>query len=621
MAEPRKGASQESTQKSSSGFRLGPGGPRGMMDTGAKAKDTRGTLRRLWGYLRHQKWPLIITVLLVAATTGLDLLGTYLMGMAIDKYIGTGDLQGLSRTMWLMLGCYVVASLATWLQSYIAASTGQHIVRDMRRDLFDKLQSLPLKYLDSQSHGDVMSRLTNDVENVNNVISGSATMLVSSLLGLVGTLGVMLYANIPMTLVTFVTVPISYFATRWLMTRTRKIYREQQKQLGDLNGIIEETVSGQRVVKAFVRAARESSRFSEANRALAAQSTKVLRVMAVLSPAMALALNITLVGVVWLGGYQVTTAEMSAGQLVAAANYLLTAMFPIILLTGIMGPLASAEASSGRIMEVLGAEPEVQDRPGAVAPAEVKGRVAFENVSFSYDGSESEPVLRDVSVVAEPGERVAILGATGSGKSTLVHLVPRFYDVTAGRVTLDGVDVRDIPLATLRAQIGVALQEAVLFSGTVRDNIRYGRPDASEEEVMAAARAAQIHDFIASLPDGYDTAVGQRGVNFSGGQKQRLAIARALLVQPRVLILDDSTSAVDVETESRLEEAMEVALAGSTSLVVAQRISTVLTADKIVVLERGRVAALGTHRELMAGSPIYREIYDSQLGDGGAQHG
>jgi ATP-binding cassette, subfamily B, multidrug efflux pump len=247
--------------------------------------------------------------------------------------------------------------------------------------------------------------------------------------------------------------------------------------------------------------------------------------------------------------------------------------------------------------------------------------VAFENVSFSYSGDGNEPVLRGVNLVAEPGERVAILGATGSGKSTLVHLIPRFYDVTAGRVTLDGVDVRDIPLETLRAQVGVALQEAVLFSGTVRDNVRYGRPDATDEEVVAAAQAAQIHDFVQSLPDGYDTLVGQRGVNFSGGQKQRLSIARALLVCPRILILDDSTSAVDVETEGRIEAAMETLVADSTSFVVAQRISTVLAADKIVVLERGQVVAMGTHQELMASSAIYHEIYASQLGDGGAQHG
>jgi ATP-binding cassette subfamily B protein len=404
------------------------------------------------------------------------------------------------------------------------------------------------------------------------------------------------------------------------VAKGKPLFGQMQRRLDRLNTVLQENLAGVRVIKAFVRAAHEAERFGSANRALTAQSTKVLKVMAWLSPAMSLALNLTLVGVVWLGGYEVTVDGMSDGQLVAAANYLLSAMLPILQLKSIMGPLASAEASAGRILEVLETQPEVQDRHRTSAPVALLGRVAFENVSFSYYGAGSEPVLKDISLVAEPGERVAILGATGSGKSTLVHLVPRFYDVTAGCITVDSIDVRDLPLATLRGQIGVALQEAVLFSGSVRDNIRYGRPDASDEEVIAAARTAQIHDFIGSLPEGYDTLVSGRGTNFSGGQKQRLAIARALLVRPRILILDDSTSAVDVATESRLEAAMAAAGEGCTSLIVAQRISTVLSADKIVVLERGRVAALGTHRELMASSAIYREIYESQLG-GGVQHG
>jgi len=287
----------------------------------------------------------------------------------------------------------------------------------------------------------------------------------------------------------------------------------------------------------------------------------------------------------------------------------------MMMLGGMIGPLSAADASAARIWEVLDGTPDVQNRPQARALPNVTGRVAFENVTFSYNAHDHEPVLKGVNLVAEPGQTVAILGATGSGKSSLIHLIPRLYDVEQGRVTLDGVDVRDIPLDSLRTQIGVALQETVLFSGTVRDNIRYGRPDATEEEVVAAAQAAQAHDFITAFPDGYDTFVGQRGVNLSGGQKQRIAIARALLVQPKVLILDDSTSAVDVETEVKIEAALEQLMTDCTTFVIAQRISTVLNADKIVVLDRGQIAAEGTHAELMASSPIYREIYESQLGD------
>jgi ATP-binding cassette subfamily B protein len=275
---------------------------------------------------------------------------------------------------------------------------------------------------------------------------------------------------------------------------------------------------------------------------------------------------------------------------------------------------ARAQASAERIQEVLDNAPRIESRPDAVAAFVPRGRVAFENVTFSYDGNGSAPVLRDINFVAEPGQTVAILGATGSGKSSLIHLIPRFYDVTGGRVTIDGLDVRDIEKEVLRRNVGIALQETILFSGTIHDNIRYGRPDATDEEVIAAAQAAQAHQFISEFPDGYDTVLGQRGVNLSGGQKQRIAIARALLIQPAVLILDDSTSSVDVETEARIQDALEDVMKGRTSFVIAQRISTVLNADKILVLDNGQIAAEGTHRELLASSPIYREIYESQLG-------
>jgi ATP-binding cassette subfamily B protein len=331
-----------------------------------------------------------------------------------------------------------------------------------------------------------------------------------------------------------------------------------------------------------------------------------------------LTLNLGIVGAVGVGGSLAIEGSLTLGEVVAAINYLLYAMFPMLMLAAMVGFMSSADASAGRILEVLDSDPGVVDAPADGATVSSVGRVAFEDVSFSYNGDGQEPVLKNVSFVAEPGETVAILGATGSGKSTLVHLVPRFYDVSEGRLLVDGVDVRQLPLDQLRSAMGIAMQDTVLFTGTIQDNIRYGRPDASDDEVRAAAEAAQAHDFIMGFPDGYDSAVGQRGVNLSGGQKQRLAIARALLVDPAVLILDDSTSSVDVETEARIQVALENLMEGRTSLVIAQRISTVLNADKIVVLDQGRVAAVGRHRELMASSPIYREIYDSQLGDGGA---
>jgi ATP-binding cassette subfamily B protein len=327
------------------------------------------------------------------------------------------------------------------------------------------------------------------------------------------------------------------------------------------------------------------------------------------------------VGVVWFGGVSTIQGDFTVGQLVASVNYMLYALFPMMMLGMMVMPISSASASAGRIWEVLDSELDVEPPAEAKQAPEIDGQVVFEDVCFSYDGNCGEPVLENVNLVAEPGQTVALLGATGSGKSTLVHLIPRFYDVDDGRVLLDGVDVRELPLQRLRTHVGVALQDPVLFSGTIRENIRYGRPEASQEEVVSAAKAAQAHEFITSFPDGYDTPVGQRGVNLSGGQKQRIAIARALLVEPEVLILDASTSNVDVQTETEIERALERVMANATTFVIAQRISSVLTADKIIVLDRGRIAAEGTHEELMASSEIYQEIYRSQLGNGGLASG
>jgi ATP-binding cassette subfamily B protein len=349
---------------------------------------------------------------------------------------------------------------------------------------------------------------------------------------------------------------------------------------------------------------------------LTEQTISAIRLVAVVMPAMMLTVNLGIAGVIWFGGVQVFRGSLQVGQILAFVNYLLSTLFSLMMLGMLLMRLFRAIASADRIQAILDSQPEIGDPSNPISPPVLKGRVAFEQVTFSYDGNAGEPVLRDVSFSVEPGQMVAILGATGSGKSSLVHLIARFYDVTSGRVMIDGVDVRDLDKAALRKQVGIALQESILFSGTIIDNIRYGSPDASDEEVVAAARAAQAHEFITHLPEGYDTILGQRGVNVSGGQKQRIAIARALLTQPAVLILDDSTSAVDVETEARIQDALSESLASCTGFVVAQRISTVLSADRILVLDEGAIVAQGTHSELLSSSPIYREIYESQLGDG-----
>jgi ATP-binding cassette subfamily B protein len=347
------------------------------------------------------------------------------------------------------------------------------------------------------------------------------------------------------------------------------------------------------------------------------QSTKVTELLSVLMPLMTLVISLAVTIILWFGGQLIIEGTFTLGEMLAFYNYLMSTLFPLMFLAMVAGQLSAASASAERIVQVLDTEPKVQNNPNAKPLGNVLGRVGFEGVSFKYGNSNAGLVLKDINLNADPGQTVAILGATGSGKSTLVNLIPRFYDVTEGKVLIDGTDIRDVTLESLRSHIGIALQETVLFSGTIRDNIRYGRPSATDDEVVAVAKAAEAHEFIMSFPKGYDTELGERGVNLSGGEKQRIAIARALLLQPSILILDDSTSSVDIETEVKIQKALERAMKGRTSFVIAQRISTVLNADKIVVLEKGQIVAQGTHMQLMETSSVYREIYESQLGEGG----
>jgi ATP-binding cassette subfamily B protein len=396
------------------------------------------------------------------------------------------------------------------------------------------------------------------------------------------------------------------------------MFLTMQQKLDRLNNVLQENISGVRVVKSFVRARHEAERFEQANEDFTERNIRVAQLLSILGPILTFALNIGIVIVIWSGGLQsIRLGNLSTGQIVAFVNYLLTTIVPLMNLVNLANIWAAAIASAGRVNEVLDAVPEVEDAPDAISlPADSRPQVIFENVGFHYNGSNDGSVLHGISLTAEPGQRVAILGATGSGKSTLINLIPRFYDVTEGRILIDGVDIRKVRQDSLLAHIGIVPQETVLFSGTVRDNIRYGRPDATEEEVVTAAKAAQAHEFILELPDGYDTHVEERGTNLSGGQKQRIAIARAMLTNPSILILDDSTSSVDVETETKIQSAVDELMKDRTSFVVAQRISTVLKADKIVVIDKGQIAAEGTHRELLKSSPIYQEIFASQLGNG-----
>ena len=605
------------------------------------------SLRRMIHFVKPYKTQAILSLMLLLGMVVADLLIPRLTQRVIDEGVAKQDLGMILSTSLLMLGAAVLSALFAVGNTLLSVRVGMGVSTDLRSALVRKVQTFSFGNLDRIQTSQLLVRTTSDVNQVTTIVQMSLRILTRAPLWMIGSVIMLITTSRQLALLMLALLPVIGVIIGLFLTRARSLFLLVQKKLDALNQVMQENLAGVRVVKAFVRDEHENARFDQANRDLMAENIKVMQLAAALMPTMLFLVNLGVVGVVWLGGQLAISGDLTVGQIVASINYMSYSLFPMMMLGAMTGPLSAADASAGRIWEVLDSTAEVQNRPNARPLPNVTGRVAFENVCFSYNsaplrrlqtGLETEqspkkkessalesahrpsqgfpPVLQDINLVAEPGQTVAILGATGSGKSSLTYLIPRFYDVERGRVTLDGVDVRDIPLDALRTQIGIALQETVLFSGTVRDNVRYGRPDATDKEVIAAAKAAQAHDFIAAFPDGYDALVGQRGVNLSGGQKQRIAIARALLVQPKVLILDDSTNSVDVETEARIQSALDELMADRTSFVIAQRISTVLNADKIVVLDRGQIAAEGTHAELMVSSPIYREIYESQLGNG-----
>ena len=574
-------------------------------------------LRRVLRYISPYKKEAVLATVFLALVVVADLSIPRLVQVIIDDGVGQGDMNVILWTSLLMIGASVLSAALMVANTIFAVKTSRSFEADLREAIFRKIQTFSFGNLDDFTTGQLLTRLTSDLNLIQMVVLMGLRMFTRAPLMFIGSVSIMWVTNPRLATIMFALLPVTIVLVTVFIRIVQPLFVRVQERLEYLNQVLQENLSGIRVVKSFVRRDHENRRFEGANLELYGTSLRVTQLLSVFFPIVMALLNLGTVAIIYYGGLQVFAGQTSVGQIMAFINYLFGTMFPVLMLSMMAGQISASNASAGRIMQVLDSAPEVQDRPDAAALDEMRGEVVFEDVTFSYRDDGGDPVLYDVSFTAEPGETVAILGSTGSGKSSLINLIPRFYDVNEGSVTIDGVDIRDIQMQSLRRHIGISLQETVLFSGTIRDNIRYGRPDASDEEVVAAAMAAQAHDFITEFPEGYDTMVGQRGVNLSGGQKQRLAIARALLVKPTILILDDSTSAVDVETEAEIEEALEELMADRTSFVIAQRISTVLKADKIIVLDDGRIAAEGSHAELMDTSPIYREIYESQLGDGG----
>jgi ATP-binding cassette subfamily B protein len=518
----------------------------------------------------------------------------------------------LINAVLLVIAFAVVRGVFAFVQAYMSERVSQGVAFDFRNQIFAKIQRLSFSYHDQNQTGQLMIRATSDVENLRLFIAQGLVLAAQAFILLIVTLIILFVTNWQLTLVILPTLPLAMVLFVIFGTVAQPLFVAVQQKLSNLNTVLQESLAGMKVVRAFVREPYEQKRFGTAADDLLVQSIKVARTFSFLFPVIFLIAQLGQAAILYFGGRGIVTGDLNLGEYQKFSLYLIYVFFPLGNLGFIISLMAQASSSAGRIFEILDAKNDVEDKAGATELPPIKGQVAFKDVTFRYFGG-GDPVLRKVNLEAQPGQTIALLGATGSGKTTIINLLPRFYDTSEGQVLIDGHDVRDVTLDSLRSQIGIVLQETNLFSGTIRDNIAFGRPDATLDEVIAAAKAAAAHDFIMGFPDGYDTDVGERGTTLSGGQKQRVAIARALILDPRLLILDDSTSSVDLVTEYKIQKALDNLMKGRTSFVIAQRISTVLNADQILVLEKGQVVAHGTHEELMEDSAIYAEIYTSQL--------
>lgn len=573
-------------------------------------------LIRILSFVAPYRLQAIVSVLILVVVVLAELFQPRLIQRVIDEGISKGDINVIAVTVAIMVGLAIFEAIMTIANTFMSVKVAQNFAHDVRSSAFRQIQKFSFGNLDKFQTGELVVRLSSDVNITQMMVMISLRMLVRAPIMIVGSIIMMLSINLQLAGIMLVLLPLTLVIAGVFIVKGQPLFLGVQKRLDKLNMVLQENLAGIRVVKSFVRMDREIKRFSHANEDLYSQQVKVTILFSILFPTMLLIINMSILVIIWFGGQQAIAGTLTVGEIVAFTNYLLTSIFPLIFLAIMASQMSAANASAQRIYEVLDSKPKVEEKPNAVPLKNIEGRVTFEDVCFSYNESSKEPVLNQINFVAEPGETVAILGATGSGKTTLVNLIPRFYDVTSGRVTIDGIDVRDVTIQSLRENIAVALQEPVLFSGTVKENIVYGKPNASAEEIDEVAVASQSLEFVEGFSKGYESEVGHRGAGLSGGQKQRVAIARALLVKPKILILDDSTSSVDVQTEAKIQESLEKSMGKSTVFIIAQRISTVLKADKIIVLDEGKIAATGNHAQLIRESPIYKEIYDSQLGGG-----
>jgi ATP-binding cassette subfamily B multidrug efflux pump len=555
---------------------------------------------------------ILVSLISLAALTGLSLIVPHIMQQVIDDGISRHDVSFLVRAAFLLLGLGLMTAVLNGFQRYISEWISGHIGYDIRNRLYDHIQGLSFSFHDHSQTGQLISRCIEDVRSVQQFIGSSIVELAQMVFLLFGALGIMLTENWRLTLIAVLPIfPLAWLTVRF-GNRVTALFFNVDNMLGELSARLQENVSGAQVVRAFAREPYEIERFDETNRAYYDARIRVISSWSQVMPTTDFLVTICTILILWFGGNMVLKGTLTVGELVAFNAYVLMLAAPAQQLTWLVNGAGEASAGARRVLEILDTEPEIASPTDAVQMSTLRGEVEFRDVSLVYQ-DEKNASLSDVSLRVQPNQLIALIGATGSGKSSLINLIPRFYDVTRGAVLVDGRDVRTLDLVSLRRQIGIVLQTSLLFSDSIKANIAYGHPDATDEEVIAVAKAAQAHEFIESFPEGYETIVGERGVTLSGGQRQRVAIARALLMDPRILILDDSLSSVDTQTEKLIQEALDKLMEGRTTFVIAHRLSTVRRADLIVVLDKGCIVQRGTHKELLKSGGPYREIYDLQL--------